>query len=75
MNCEFKRKLPVPMEIKEMFPITHEMSQIKAKRDMEIADIFRGTSDKFLLIIGPCSADSEEPLSNIFRDFAKFRKK
>ena len=62
MNCEFKRKLPVPMEIKEMFPITHEMSQIKAKRDMEIADIFRGTSDKFLLIIGPCSADSEEPV-------------
>ena len=62
MNCEFKRKLPVPMEIKEMFPITHEMSQIKTKRDMEIADIFRGTSDKFLLIIGPCSADSEEPV-------------
>ena len=50
------------MEIKEMFPITHEMSQIKTKRDMEIADIFRGTSDKFLLIIGPCSADSEEPV-------------
>ncbi len=45
-----------------MFPITHEMSQIKTKRDMEIADIFRGTSDKFLLIIGPCSADSEEPV-------------
>ena len=62
MNCEFKRKLPVPMEIKEMFPITHEMSQIKTKRDMEIADIFRGTSDKFLLIIGHCSADSEEPV-------------
>ena len=62
MNCEFKRKLPVPMEIKEMFPVTHEMSQIKTKRDMEIADIFRGVSDKFLLIIGPCSADSEEPV-------------
>ena len=50
------------MEIKEMFPITHEMSQIKTTRDMEIPDIFRGTSDKFLLIIGPCSADSEEPV-------------
>ena len=62
MNCEFKRKLPVPMEIKEMFPITHEMSQIKTKRDIEIGDIFRGTSDKFLLIIGPCSADSEDPV-------------
>ena len=63
------------MEIKEMFPVTHEMSQIKTKRDMEIADIFRGVSDKFLLIIGPCSADSEEPVIEYISRLRKVQEK
>lgn len=59
MNCEFKRKLPIPMELKEMYPITAEMQEIKEKRDIEIKKVLSGESDKFLLIIGPCSADYE----------------
>ncbi len=59
MNCEFKRKLPIPMEIKEMYPITAEMQATKEKRDIEIKKVLSGESDKFLLIIGPCSADYE----------------
>lgn len=59
MNCEFKRKLPIPMEVKEMYPITSEMQKIKEKRDIEIKKVLSGESDKFLLIIGPCSADYE----------------
>lgn len=57
MNCEFKRKLPIPMEIKEMYPVTAEMQKIKEERDIEIKKVLSGESDKFLLIIGPCSAD------------------
>lgn len=57
MNCEFKRKLPIPMEIKEMYPVTAEMQRIKEERDIEIKKVLSGESDKFLLIIGPCSAD------------------
>lgn len=60
MNCEFKRKLPVPMEIKEQFPITKEMQQTKDERDQMIRDVLSNESDKFILIIGPCSADHEE---------------
>ena len=56
-NIDFKRKLPIPMELKEQMPLSKEAEAIKAKKDREIADIFRGESDKFLLIIGPCSAD------------------
>lgn len=59
MNMDFKRKLPIPMEIKAQYPFTPELEAIKTKRDKEIKDIFEGTDDRFLLIIGPCSADNE----------------
>ncbi len=62
MNMEFIRKLPIPMEIKKQYPMTAEMEKIKNERDEEIKRIFTGESDKFLVIIGPCSADAEEPV-------------
>ena len=55
----FLRKLPIPQEIKEQFPISEKCAAVKAERDRMIADVFTGSSDKFLLIIGPCSADNE----------------
>ncbi len=60
MNCEFKRKLPIPMEVKEMYPVTAKMQSNFEKRDIEIKKVLSGESDKFLLIIGPCSADYED---------------
>ena len=62
MNLEFTRKLPIPQEVKKMYPITDEMARIKKERDEEISKVFRGESDKFILVIGPCSADSKEPV-------------
>lgn len=55
----FKRKLPIPKEIKAQYPLTEEMAKIKEKRDKEIKDILSGKDDRLLVIIGPCSADSE----------------
>ena len=60
MNMNFIRKLPIPMDVKEMYPASEEMTKIKAARDEEIKKIFTGESDKFLLVIGPCSADRED---------------
>ena len=60
MNMQFFRKLPIPMEIKEQFPVSED---IKAAREASISaqkDILSGKSDKFILIIGPCSADRED---------------
>lgn len=48
------------MEIKEQFPLTSELEALKAKRDIEIKDIFEGNDDRFILIIGPCSADNDD---------------
>lgn len=57
---EFLRKLPIPQQIKNRYPVTEELKIIKEQRDEEIKAIFRGESDKFILIIGPCSADNKE---------------
>ena len=60
MNMDFKRKLPTPKEIKEMYPISEELADVKKANDKEIQDVFTGKSDKFILVIGPCSADRED---------------
>ena len=60
MNMNFKRKLPVPMEIKAQYPFTSELEAIKVKRDEEIKAIFEGRDDRLILIIGPCSAESDD---------------
>lgn len=62
MNMIFKRKLPIPQQIKTRYPVTEEMAKVKQKRDEELRKIFSGESDKFILVIGPCSADSREPV-------------
>ena len=60
MNMEFRRKLTIPMETKEMYPLTGAMADIVEKRTAELKAIFAGRSDKIVLIIGPCSADNED---------------
>lgn len=62
MSMEFKRKLTIPQEIKKQFPMSEQGIATKQARDEEMFRIFDGTSDKLLLIIGPCSADREEPV-------------
>ena len=60
MNMIFERKLAIPMEVKEMYPLTSEMSEIFERRDVELKKILSGEDDRTVLIIGPCSADSED---------------
>ena len=60
MNMEFERKLTIPMEAKEMYPVTMEISETIAKRDIELKKILDGRDDRLILIIGPCSADNED---------------
>ncbi len=73
MNCTFKRKLPIPQEVKAEYPVTSEMAEVKNKRDEEIKRIFSGESDKFLLIIGPCSADYETSVMDYVTRLARIQ--
>lgn len=75
MNMDFKRKLTIPMEIKEQFPSSANMRRIKEERDREIMDIFTGRSDKVLLIIGPCSADNEDSVLDYVNRLAPVQEK
>ena len=75
MNMNFKRKLPIPKEIKEMFPLTSELEAIKKNRDRQIADILKGDDNRFLLIIGPCSADNEKSVLDYVSRLVKVQEK
>ncbi len=68
MNMKFYRKLPIPKEIKEQFSMSPELTAVRDKCVNDMKDIFSGKSDRFLLIIGPCSADKEDSvLEYIYR--------
>ncbi len=60
MSMIFERKLPIPQEVKQQYPLTDELAKIVSDRASEIKDIFTGKSDKLVLVIGPCSADNED---------------
>ena len=60
MSFEFLKKLPTPKEICEQYPVSEKVARIKKERDLEIKKVITGASDKFLVIIGPCSADNED---------------
>ena len=70
-QMQFIRKLPEPMEIKQEIPLKKEFQKLKEKRDREIADIMTGKDDRFLLIIGPCSADNEPAVLDYCTRLAK----
>ena len=60
MSFKYLKQMPSPAEIKEMLPVPAEIAKIKEERDKTIADIITGKDDRFLCIIGPCSADNED---------------
>ena len=75
MGFEFITKLPTPGEIREQYPLPLELAEIKKKRDQEIAKVFTGESDKFILIIGPCSADNEDSVCDYANRLAQVQEK
>ncbi|MBQ9383330.1 MAG: 3-deoxy-7-phosphoheptulonate synthase [Ruminiclostridium sp.] len=75
MGMEFNRKLPIPKLIKEMYPLSEKVAKVKAERDEQIKAIFRGEDKRFLLIIGPCSADREDAVLDYSCRLAKLQEK
>ena len=75
MGFNFIKKLPTPAEIRNQYPIDAEIQALKEKRDQEIRDVFTGKSNKFLAIIGPCSADNEEAVCDYLLRLRKVQDK
>ena len=75
MSFTFIRQLPSPDEVKALEPMSEEMKEIKAGRDRLIRDVITGESDKFLVIVGPCSADNEDSVCEYTNRLAKVQEK
>ena len=75
MSFNFLKKLPAPAEIKADYPVTAKVEQIKKERDEMIRKVFTGESDKFLVIIGPCSADNEDAVCEYINRLARVQEK
>ena len=60
MNMEFKRKLPTPQTVKDMYPVTEELARQKQENDRQIKAVITGEDQRLMLLIGPCSADRED---------------
>lgn len=73
MSFEFLSKLPTPADIRKQFPLSEELLKVKEKRDQEIRDILTGKDDRFLVLIGPCSADNEEPVLDYVNRLVKIQ--
>lgn len=71
MNITFNRQLPTPQEIKSMYPVPEELTKKKKANDEAIKKVFTGESDKFILIIGPCSADREDAVIDYIKRLRK----
>ena len=68
-------ELPLPADLKAEYPLSDKIIKIKEKRDAEIRDIFTGKSDKFIVIVGPCSADNEDAVCEYVNRLARVNEK
>ncbi|MBO4980500.1 MAG: 3-deoxy-7-phosphoheptulonate synthase [Lachnospiraceae bacterium] len=75
MAFEFIKKLPTPDEIREQYPLPPALVKVKEERDLEIRNVITGKSNKFLVIIGPCSADNEDSVCDYVNRLAKVNEK
>ena len=75
MGMRINTTLPLPAELKAEYPLSKELTEIQKKRDAEIRDIFTGKSDKFVVIVGPCSADNEDSVCEYISRLAKVNEK
>ncbi len=71
MSFQYVSQLPTPKDIREEFPVPEKLAQLKKQRDQEISDVITGKSNKFLVIIGPCSADNEDAVCEYISRLAK----
>ncbi|MDD6058394.1 MAG: 3-deoxy-7-phosphoheptulonate synthase [Clostridiales bacterium] len=75
MEMEFLRRLPTSQELKDQFPISNQIVAIKAQRDAQIQQIFEGKDERFILVIGPCSADNEDAVVDYIARLRKVQDK
>lgn len=75
MSIKINAELPLPADLKAEYPLSEHLRERKQKRDVEIRDVFTGTSDKFIVLVGPCSADREDAVCEYVNRLAKLNER
>ena len=75
MSFSYLKQLPSPSSIKEQYPLSEKLTALKAKRDQMISDVITGKDNRFLVIIGPCSADNEDAVCDYVNRLAPIAEK
>ncbi|MDE7359076.1 MAG: 3-deoxy-7-phosphoheptulonate synthase, partial [Lachnospiraceae bacterium] len=75
MSFQYVAKLPPPDDLREQFPMPAHLVEVKRERDIAIRDVITGKSNKFIVIIGPCSADNEEAVCDYVNRLARVNEK
>jgi 3-deoxy-7-phosphoheptulonate synthase len=75
MSLHYIKEAMTPDELIAQYPLLPEYIQLKVERDKQISDVFTGASDKFLVIVGPCSADNEDAVCDYISRLAKVQEK
>ena len=73
MSFQYVREMPSVKEIMQTMPLSANLKKLKQKRDEEIREVFERNSDRFLVIIGPCSADNEESVCDYVSRLARLQ--
>jgi 3-deoxy-7-phosphoheptulonate synthase len=73
LSFEYLRQIPSANDILSLMPLPEPLKKIKKERDRQISDVFKGKSDKFIVIIGPCSADDEDAVCEYVSRLAKLQ--
>lgn len=73
MSFTFLNKLPTPEEIKRDYPLPPELAALKRERDAMISGVITGNDPRFLLIIGPCSADNADSVCDYVSRLTKIQ--
>ena len=75
MGMKLNKELPLPANLKNEYPLSREIISLKERRDREIRDIFTGKSDKFVVVVGPCSADNEDSVCEYLSRLSRVNEK
>lgn len=75
MGMKVNAELPLPADLKAEYPLSDKIIELKSQRDREIRDVFTGKSDKFLVVVGPCSADNEDAVCEYVSRLARVNEK
>lgn len=75
MGITYKEPVPTPEQIREEYKVPQHVVELKKKRDQEIKDVIAGKDDRFLVVVGPCSADREDSVLDYLTRLAKLNEK